>query len=92
LYNIFNILEVNMNYNEEMEKELKELGLEGHIVPIKDEDKGKVEDYAKLDIQEKIIDYKNTSMLRESIRNAEFGLPCGSTSEKSLKLINNKKC
>lgn len=66
-----------MNFNEEMEYELQGLSNHGKVVPIKEEDKGTPEDYVKLDMELMKMDIKNTTMLRESVRNARFGLPCG---------------
>lgn len=69
-----------MNFNEEMDRELRELGLGGQVVPMKEDDKGTEEDYLNLARKGRKIDEKNTAMFRESAINAEFGMPCGNTS------------
>ena len=68
-----------MNFNEEMDRELRELGLGGQVVPIKEEDKGTEEDYVYLAKKGMQIDEKNMAMFRESAINAEYGMPCGNT-------------
>lgn len=67
----------NTNFNEEIFEELSDLGLEGRIVEIPEEDKGTYQDYLVLEKKLLFADMETTRMIRESSRNAGLGLPCG---------------
>lgn len=79
-----------MNFNEEIAKELNELGCNGEIIPIKEEDKGTPEDYLKLEKKMIEIDERNTDMLRKSQRNAQFCPPCAKYTETQLTPLENQ--
>lgn len=56
-----------MNFNKEIEKELKTLELGGKVIPIKREDKGTPEDWAKLEHEISIKMDENAKMLVKSL-------------------------
>lgn len=60
-----------MNFNEEMERELRELNLGGELIQIKEEDKGTSSDWAILERNIELRARKNEIMLIVSKLNAD---------------------
>lgn len=65
-----------MNFNEEMEIELKELNLGGQVVPIQPEDKGTLEDWAVLERKIALRVHENEIMMTQSELNAARSALC----------------
>ena len=59
-----------MNFNEEIEIELRELNLGGKVVPIKQEDKGTPQDWANLESKIALRVHENEIMMTQSELNA----------------------
>lgn len=66
-----------MNYNEEIEKELKPLGLGGRLFKIPEEDRGTPKDWAELEQNVDLHARENEIMMEKSIINAKKSLPVG---------------
>lgn len=62
------------NFNEEMVRELADLNLGSRLVPISENDKGTLEDYAKLEANIFARTEENRIMMEQSIINAKHGL------------------
>lgn len=62
------------NFNEEMVRELADLNLGSRLVPISENDKGTLEDYAKLEASIFARTEENRIMMEQSIINAKYGL------------------
>ena len=62
------------NFNEEMARELADLNLGSRLVPISENDKGTLEDYAKLETNIFARTEENRIMMEQSIINAKYGL------------------
>lgn len=56
-----------MNFNKEIEKELKPLGLGGKVIPIAEKDKGTPEDWAKLEQEIFLETEQNREMMEKSL-------------------------
>lgn len=65
-----------MNFNEEIEQELKPLGLGGRIFNIPEEDKATSEDYANFQKRMDEKSRENEIMLDKSLIYAKNSLPC----------------
>lgn len=65
-----------MNFNEEIEIELKELNLGGQVVPIQPEDKGTLEDWAVLERKIALRVHENEIMMTQSELNAARSALC----------------
>lgn len=65
-----------MNFNEEMERELKEFGT-GKLEIIPEEERATVEDWRNLDKRALEIDKESTELIRLSQKNAKFSSPLG---------------
>lgn len=66
-----------MNYNEEIEKELKPLGLGGRLFEIPEEDRGTPKDWAELEQNVDLHARENEIMMEKSIINAKKSLSVG---------------
>ncbi len=62
------------NFNEEMVRELADLNLGSRLVTISENDKGTLEDYAKLEASIFARTEENRIMMEQSIINAKYGL------------------
>lgn len=62
------------NFNEEMVRELADLNLGSRLVPISENDKGTLEDYAELEANIFVRTEENRIMMEQSIINAKYGL------------------
>ena len=67
---------VTMNFNEEIEMELQELNLGGHVVPIQSKDKGTSEDWAVLERKIALRVHENEIMMTQSELNAARSALC----------------
>lgn len=65
-----------MNFNEEMERELKELGLGGGVVLIQPEDRGTSNDWAVLERKIALRVHENEIMMTQSELNAARSALC----------------
>ena len=65
-----------MNFNEEMERELRELNLGGRVVPIRPEDKGTSKDWAILERKIALRIHENEIMMTQSELNAARSALC----------------
>lgn len=65
-----------MNFNEEMERELKELNLGGRVVSIQPEDKGSSNDWAVLERKIALRVHENEIMMTQSELNAARSALC----------------
>lgn len=74
LSNIFLGVFIMGNFNEEMVRELADLNLGSRLVPISENDKGTLEDYAKLEASIFARTEENRIMMEQSIINAKYGL------------------
>lgn len=74
LLNIFLGVFIMGNFNEEMVRELADLNLGSRLVPISENDKGTLEDYAKLEASIFARTEENRIMMEQSIINAKYGL------------------
>ena len=66
----------NMNFNEEMEKELQELNLGGKVVQILPEDRGTPNDWAVLEKRIALRVHENEIMMTQSELNAARSALC----------------
>lgn len=62
------------NFNEEMVRELADLNLGSRLVLVSENDKGTLEDYAKLEASIFVRTEENRIMMEQSIINAKYGL------------------
>lgn len=62
------------NFNEEMVRELADLNLGSRLVLVSENDKGTLEDYAKLEASIFARTEENRIMMEQSIINAKYGL------------------
>ena len=62
------------NFNEEMVRELADLNLGSRLVLVSENDKGTLEDYAKLETNIFARTEENRIMMEQSIINAKYGL------------------
>jgi len=62
------------NFNEEMVRKLADLNLGSRLVTISENDKGTLEDYAKLEASIFARTEENRIMMEQSIINAKYGL------------------
>ena len=62
------------NFNEEMVRELADLNLGSRLVLVSENDKGTLEDYAKLEANIFTRTEENRIMMEQSIINAKYGL------------------
>ncbi len=62
------------NFNEEMVRDLADLNLGSRLVTISENDKGTLEDYAKLEASIFARTEENRIMMEQSIINAKYGL------------------
>lgn len=62
------------NFNEEMVRELADLNLGSRLVLVSENDKGTLEDYAKLEANIFARTEENRIMMEQSIINAKYGL------------------
>lgn len=67
---------IKMNFNEEMERELKELGLGGGVVLIQPEDRGTSNDWAALERKIALRVHENEIMMTQSELNAARSALC----------------
>lgn len=67
---------IKMNFNEEMERELKELGLGGGVVLIQPEDRGTSNDWAVLERKIALRVHENEIMMTQSELNAARSALC----------------
>lgn len=74
LSNIFLGVFIMGNFNEEMVRELADLNLGSRLVSISENDKGTLEDYAKLEANIFARTEENRIMMEQSIINAKYGL------------------
>lgn len=65
-----------MNFNEEMERELKELNLGGEVVLIQPEDRGTSNDWAVLERKIALRVHENEIMMTQSELNAARSALC----------------
>lgn len=65
-----------MNFNEEIEKELRDLELGGKVVAIRPEDKGTPEDWAALERKIALRVHENEIMMTQSELNAARSALC----------------
>lgn len=68
--------ETDMNFNEEMERELSDLKLGGKVVEIHQEDKGAPTDWAILERKIALRVYENEIMMTQSELNAARSALC----------------
>lgn len=76
------------NFNEEMVRELADLNLGSRLVPISENDKGTLEDYAKLEANIFARTEENRIIMEQSIINAKHGLSVEKVLNKKL-LVKN---
>lgn len=67
---------MKMNFNEEMERELKELNLGGRVVSIQPEDRGTSNDWAVLERKIALRVHENEIMMTQSELNAARSALC----------------
>lgn len=67
---------IKMNFNEEMERELKELNLGGEVVLIQPEDRGTSNDWAVLERKIALRVHENEIMMTQSELNAARSALC----------------
>lgn len=67
---------IKMNFNEEMERELKELGLGGGVVLIQPEDRGTSNDWEVLERKIALRVHENEIMMTQSELNAARSALC----------------
>lgn len=67
---------IKMNFNEEMERELKELNLGGGVVLIQPEDRGTSNDWAVLERKIALRVHENEIMMTQSELNAARSALC----------------
>ena len=84
LSNIFLGVFIMGNFNEEMVRELADLNLGSRLVPISENDKGTLEDYAKLEASIFARTEENRIMMEQSIINAKYGLSVGKMSDDKI--------
>ena len=72
------------NFNEEMVRELADLNLGSRLVPISENDKGTLEDYAKLEASIFARTEENRIMMEQSIINAKYALSVGKMSDDKI--------
>ena len=60
-----------MNFNEEIDREFKAIGLKGKLIPIPEELRATLEDYAKLERKIAIKTQENEIMMQKSIEYAK---------------------
>lgn len=65
------------NFNEEMVRELADLNLGSRLVLVSENDKGTLDDYAKLEANIFVKTEENRIMMEQSIINAKYSLPVG---------------
>lgn len=65
-----------MNFNEEMERELKELNLGGRVVSLQPEDRGSSNDWAVLERKIALRVHENEIMMTQSELNAARSALC----------------